>query len=243
VTNCIAFGAASATHEIVEAAANSIRGAVIANCSLNRRVAVDVVNGGQDGTDAWVILDFASGAAQVAEIRHCSNLSDPDAALDVAIVFLAKESAAGGSLLANLVKLRDQGTAYYENVFVPGRNAMQEIMGAVYSQFHAAKSSPTYKDNLKVLSTKLKEYGVTVRSTSTDASLFIRMVFEGFDDKQVSIYSRSLAAAYEKGVAPDAFGKFRDKLKVAMMRRDQTERTLKQLQSEIDADSKEKAVA
>jgi hypothetical protein len=90
VTNCIAFGTASATHEIVEAAANSIRGAVIANCSLNRRVAVGVVNGGQDGTDAWVILDFASGAAQAAEIRHCSNLSDPDAALDVAIVFLAK---------------------------------------------------------------------------------------------------------------------------------------------------------
>lgn len=118
--------------------------------------------------------------------------------------------ATGNSLLANLLTLRDQGTAYYEKFFVPGRNAMQAIMGEVYAQFHAAKSAPTYQQNLKVLRQKLKDYGVTVRSTSSDASLFIRMVFKDFDDKQVSIYSRSLTAAYDEGVAPDAFGKFVD---------------------------------
>lgn len=118
--------------------------------------------------------------------------------------------AAGNSLLANLLTLRDQGTTYYENFFVPGRNAMQALMGEVYAQFHAAKSAPTYQQNLKVLRQKLKDYGVTVRSTSSDASLFIRMVFKDFDDKQVSIYSRSLTAAYDEGVAPDAFGKFVD---------------------------------
>lgn len=118
--------------------------------------------------------------------------------------------ATGNSLLANLLTLRDQGTAYYEKFFVPGRNAMQAIMGEVYAQFHAAKSAPTYQQNLKVLRQKLKDYGVTVRSTSSDASLFIRMVFKDFDDKQVSIYSRSLTAAYDEGVASDAFGKFVD---------------------------------
>jgi len=116
--------------------------------------------------------------------------------------------AATGSVLDNLLMLREQGTAYYNEFFVPGRNAMLAIMANVYAQFHAAKSSPTYQDNLKAICAKLKQYGVKLRETSSDASLFIRMVFKDFDDKQVSIYSRSLAVAYGKGVTPEAFDKF-----------------------------------
>lgn len=117
-------------------------------------------------------------------------------------------SKANSGLIARLLTLREQGDDFYEKFFLPGRNAMLKIMGEVYEQFYTSKSSATYADDLEVLRKKLKDFGVTLRSSSTDASLFIRMVFKDFDDKQVSIYSRSLAVAYGKGVAPEAFEKF-----------------------------------
>lgn len=116
--------------------------------------------------------------------------------------------AATGSVLDNLLVLREQGTAYYADFLVAGRNAMLALMAKVYAQFHAAKAAPNYEDNLKAICAKLKKYGVKVRDNSSDASLFIRMVFKDFDDKQVSIYSRSLAVALEKGVTPEGFEKF-----------------------------------
>ena len=80
------------THEIVAAAAHSINGTNVENCSLNRRVAVGVKNGGVDDTDAWVILDFSDGTARLREVRHCGPLSDADSALDVALVIFAESS-------------------------------------------------------------------------------------------------------------------------------------------------------
>lgn len=117
-------------------------------------------------------------------------------------------SKAKSGFIARLLTLREQGDDFYEKFFLPGRNAMLKIMGEVYEQFYTAKSSATYVDDLKVLRKQLEDFGVRLRSSSSDASLFIRMVFKDFDDKQVSIYSRSLAAAYRKGIAPEAFDKF-----------------------------------
>jgi hypothetical protein len=118
---------------------------------------------------------------------------------------LAAGSDNTDSIVDSLVSLREQGTAFYETHFVPGRKAMLGIMSQVYAQFHAAKSAPKYQDDLKAIREKLKQYDVKVRSTSSDASLFIRLVFKDFDDKQVSIYSRSLLAAYAAKIGADDF--------------------------------------
>jgi len=76
-------------HEIVATVAHEINGAAIPNCSLNRRVAIGIKQGGIDASDAWVILDFSSGQAALSEVRHCGPLPDADSALGVDIVVVA----------------------------------------------------------------------------------------------------------------------------------------------------------
>lgn len=123
-------------------------------------------------------------------------------------------SAANPSIVDCLVSLRDLGTAYYENFVVAGRKAVLEIVSQVYAQFYAAKSSSLYPSHLKAVRQKLEQYQVKIRSTSSDASLFIRLVFKDFDDKQVSVYSRSLIAAFVDGVTTsEGFTKYIEKAK------------------------------
>lgn len=82
-------------HETVAAAANTFNGATLLNCSLDRRIALGVKQGGAEDNDAWVILSISAGLATVAEFRVCGALADADSALGVDIVVLASASVWG----------------------------------------------------------------------------------------------------------------------------------------------------
>lgn len=107
-----------------------------------------------------------------------------------------------------LEQLRKDGAEFYKTHYLAGRNAMIDLMGKVYEQFHAAKKSKDYERFIQGIKKALTDAGKTIKSSSSDTSLLTRYIFEEFDDKQISIYGRSLLVAYEKNIAPEEFPEF-----------------------------------
>ena len=105
--------------------------------------------------------------------------------------------------------LRGQASKHNDQYVVQGRKALRALMVEVYTLYYQAKESPDKGvEFLCKVQAKLKELNVEVRKSSPETSQLIRYICKDFDDKQVSIYGRSLTVAFSKEVAPDGFAKF-----------------------------------
>jgi hypothetical protein len=138
----------------------------------------------------------------ITELNHKSIPAQPSLELLSANVFEADLA------MVHVKDMRDQAANNFEQYEVMGRNAMIELMSRVYNVWFNAKASSQFDSFLDKIKQKLKENEVEFRATSKSSGLLIRYVFKHFDDKQVSIYARSLAVAFKKGIAASGFAAF-----------------------------------
>ncbi len=104
-------------------------------------------------------------------------------------------------------KLRTSASNYNEQIVVAGRKALLALMSDIYGlYFEARQSADEGAAFLGELKAKLVH--VQIRKSATLAALLVRYVCVDFDDKQVSIYGRSLPAAYKAGVQPAGYVAF-----------------------------------
>lgn len=105
--------------------------------------------------------------------------------------------------------LRNLATKNHEQFVIKGRNAMLALMADVYQLYWDAKGSSDQGEAfIGMIKAKLKELGVEVRKSSPETSQLIRYICKDLDDKQVSIYGRSLAVAFKNGTASSGFVPF-----------------------------------
>jgi hypothetical protein len=107
-----------------------------------------------------------------------------------------------------LEAIRGEATEHEAQFAVPGRKAMLDLMWRVYLQYHSAKGSGQFELFMNNIRAKLTLLNIEYRKSSPETSLLIRYVFEGFDDKQVHVYGRSLAVAFALGKLPTEFSAF-----------------------------------
>ncbi len=111
--------------------------------------------------------------------------------------------------MATAEQLRNQATTYHDQFVVKGRKAALALMADLYALYHGAKVS---SDNgamfISKVKAKLVELDVEVRKSSPESSQLVRFVFKDAADKQVSIYGRSLAVAFARGIKPSEYVSF-----------------------------------
>lgn len=135
-------------------------------------------------------------------LEHEGTLGKPAVELHAANAFEADIA------MLQLKGMRDQAASNYQQYDVMGRNAMIELMARVYRVWFDARNSKQFEGFVTKMKQTLTKNGAEFRATSKDSSLLIRYVFKHFDHKQVSVYGRSLAGAFKKGIAPDDFAAF-----------------------------------
>ncbi|OGB04431.1 MAG: hypothetical protein A3E25_22405 [Burkholderiales bacterium RIFCSPHIGHO2_12_FULL_69_20] len=105
--------------------------------------------------------------------------------------------------------LRSQASKDWQQFYVAGRNATKKTMQKVYGLFYVVMHSDTKDKVIDRMKAKLPEK--KVRENTKEAAIFIRYVFggptpeEGFDDKQVHVYSVALEVAFSKLIEPSGF--------------------------------------
>lgn len=105
--------------------------------------------------------------------------------------------------------LRAQASSNHDQYEVSGRTAMLSLMSKVYAVFHEELSGNDKGEQfMEKVKNKLKLLDVEVRKSSSDGTKLIRYIFKHFDDKQVSVYARSLTVALQKEITPNDFVKF-----------------------------------
>jgi hypothetical protein len=115
------------------------------------------------------------------------------------------------ALFAQAKDLRAEAEGIWQKFFVAGRDEAKKTVAKVYSLFYATMNSDVVDAKFKVLG-KMKEAlpKGKVRDNTKDAAIFIRYVFENFDDKQVHVYGVALEHAFSKRVEPDGFASWVD---------------------------------
>lgn len=105
--------------------------------------------------------------------------------------------------------LRAQASSNHEQFEVNGRTAMLSLMSEVYAIFYNELSgNDKGEEFMRKVRNKLVLLSVQIRKSSSDSTNLVRFIFKHFDDKQVSVYARSLAVAFKKEIAPNDFTKF-----------------------------------
>lgn len=100
--------------------------------------------------------------------------------------------------------LRAEASKDWQQFYVAGRNATKKTMQKVYGLFYVVMHDGDAKDKvIGQMKAKLPEK--KVRENTKEAAIFIRYVFEDFDDKQVHVYSVALEFAFTNLVEPNGF--------------------------------------
>ena len=105
--------------------------------------------------------------------------------------------------------LRAEASKDWQQFYVAGRNATKKTVQKVYGLFYVVMHSDARDKVIGQLKAKLPEK--KVRENTKEAAIFIRYVFggsrpeEGFDDKQVHVYSVALETAFAKLIEPTGF--------------------------------------
>jgi hypothetical protein len=99
--------------------------------------------------------------------------------------------------------LRTEATTDWKQFYVAGRNATRKTMQKVYDLFYVVMHNDARDKVIERMKAKLPEK--KIRKNTKDAAIFIRYVFEDFDDKQVHVYSTSLEVAFAKRIEPSGF--------------------------------------
>jgi hypothetical protein len=111
-------------------------------------------------------------------------------------------------------RLREVATANHEQFVVKGRTAMLALMGDIYRLYCETKGRLDKGESFMLeLKAKLKKLNVEVRKSSPQSSQLIRYICKDLDDKQISIYSRSLVVALKNGISVDGFIAFIEETK------------------------------
>lgn len=110
--------------------------------------------------------------------------------------------------MAKAEQLRSTAAENHEQYVLQGRKAMLSLMTDIYSLYHSTKKcNDAGAEFMTKVKGKLKELKVEVRKSSPESSQLIRYICKDFDDKQVSIYGRSIAFAFKSNTAPSDFRK------------------------------------
>ncbi len=99
--------------------------------------------------------------------------------------------------------LRSEASKDWQQFHVAGRNATMQTMQKVYALYYVVMHSDTKDKILGQMKAKLPEK--KVRENTKEAAIFIRYVFQDFDDKQVHVYSTSLEVGFSKLIEPNGF--------------------------------------
>lgn len=108
-------------------------------------------------------------------------------------------------LMREAETLRVEADKNWQQFFVGGRNATKNSMQKVYALFHATQQFDAETRKLVIGRMKAKLPEGKVRESTKEAAIFIRYVFQNYDDKQVHVYSTSLEVAFAKPVEPESF--------------------------------------
>lgn len=106
-------------------------------------------------------------------------------------------------VLAQANTLRSEAATDWQQFHVAGRNATKKTMQKVYALFYVVMHSDEKDRIVGRMKVKLPEK--KVRANTKEAAIFIRYVFEDFDDKQVHVYSTSLEVGFSKLIEPNGF--------------------------------------
>lgn len=120
--------------------------------------------------------------------------------------FPKKSSAPVATLLDQLSDIRDQERKHVAT----GRKWLMDAMTRIYGIWHDANSGGQLETFMNNVRQKLKQEEIRIYENSRKSAQLIRYVFEGFSDKQVSIYSRVLEKAYDSKprIRPSDFESF-----------------------------------
>ena len=111
--------------------------------------------------------------------------------------------------MATADQLRSKAASDYQKFEMKGRAATLKLMADVYALYYDTKiSSDNGEAFMAKVKAKLAQLEVKVRKSSPETSQLIRYICKDFDDKQVSIYGRSLAVALANGIEPSGFTAF-----------------------------------
>jgi hypothetical protein len=110
------------------------------------------------------------------------------------------------ALFTQAKALREEAEGIWQKFFVAGRDETKRTVAKVYGLFYATMNSNVVDAKDKVLG-KMKDAlpKGKVRDNTKDAAIFIRYVFDAFDDKQVHVYGVALEYAFSKRVEPQGF--------------------------------------
>ena len=146
----------------------------------------------QEGVQRTAIVESGEGAHAAFSIEPMSAMPlDVQAVLDEANT------------------LRAEASKDWQQFYVAGRNATKKTVQKVYGLFYVVMHSDAKGKVIEQMKAKLPEK--KVRENTKEAAIFIRYVFggstpeEGFDDKQVHVYSVALEVAFSKLIEPKGF--------------------------------------
>jgi len=99
--------------------------------------------------------------------------------------------------------LRSEASKDWQQFYVAGREATKKTMQKVYGLYYVVMHNDEGSKVVARMKEKVPEK--KVRVNTREAAIFIRYVFEDFDDKQVHVYSVTLEHAFSKRIEPAGF--------------------------------------
>ena len=112
------------------------------------------------------------------------------------------------SLMVSLDALVAERETFEREEYARSNAKLYEILSKVYAAYKQAKSSDTVlTETVKMMKAALQKSGERIQTNTLAINLFVRYVFRT-SRQRAHNYSRSLQAAYAKGIAPEGLAQF-----------------------------------
>jgi len=119
-----------------------------------------------------------------------------------------KSPVGSANIIGELKKLTKERKEFEENEFARSNKRLYEILAQAYGQYIlAATTTKLFKETVKEIKTILVSEGSRVQSNTLAINLFVRFVFRS-DRQRAHNYSRTLQAAYAKGIKPENLAQY-----------------------------------